>query len=40
MTESLTHLFADIRDFGWNPSKRDSNLVDHKIDFDKRQADF
>lgn len=26
--------FADIRTFGWNPRKRESNLRDHKIDFE------
>ncbi|UGV27740.1 BrnT family toxin [Rhodopseudomonas boonkerdii] len=34
MTESLTRLFADIRDFDWDPNKRETNLRDHKIDFD------
>ena len=34
MTEDLQRLFADIRDFGWNPNKRETNLHDHKIDFD------
>lgn len=33
MTENLTHLFADIRDFDWNPRKREANLHDHHIDF-------
>ena len=34
MTEDLQRLFADVRDFGWNPKKRESNLRDHKIDFE------
>jgi uncharacterized DUF497 family protein len=33
MMENLTHLFADIRDFDWNPRKRETNLRDHRIDF-------
>ncbi len=31
--EDLTYLFADIRDFGWDPVKREINLQDHHIDF-------
>lgn len=27
-------LFASVRSFGWNPKKRESNLEDHKIDFE------
>ena len=34
MTEDLQWLFAGIRDFGWNPKKRESNLRDRKVDFD------
>lgn len=34
MAEDLQQLFAEIRDFGWNPTKRESNLRDHKIDFE------
>jgi uncharacterized DUF497 family protein len=34
VTEDLKHLLAGIRDFGWNPKKRETNLRDHKIDFD------
>ena len=34
MAEELQRLFADVRDFGWNPKKRESNLRDHKIDFE------
>jgi uncharacterized DUF497 family protein len=33
MTEDLQRLFADVRDFGWNPNKRETNLRDHQIDF-------
>lgn len=32
--EYLQRLFADIREFGWNPEKRESNLRDKKVDFD------
>jgi uncharacterized protein len=34
MTEDVQRLFAGVRDFGWNPKKRESNLRDHKIDFE------
>jgi len=34
MMENPARLFAGIRDFGWDPLKRDSNLIVHKIDFD------
>ncbi len=33
MTEDLRRLLADVRDFGWNESKRETNLLDHNIDF-------
>ena len=33
MAEDVQRLFAGVRDFGWNPKKRESNLIDHKIDF-------
>jgi uncharacterized DUF497 family protein len=33
MAEDVQRLFADVRDFGWNPEKRETNLLDHKIDF-------
>lgn len=33
MAEDLDRLLAGVRDFGWQPSKRLPNLVDHKIDF-------
>jgi uncharacterized protein (DUF4415 family) len=32
--EDLSSLFAGIRDFGWYPKKRQSNLHRHKIDFE------
>jgi uncharacterized DUF497 family protein len=34
MTEEVQRLFAGVRDFGWNPKKRETNLRDHKIDFE------
>src|SRR4051794_13326627 len=34
MTEDVQQLFAGVRDFAWNPKKRESNLLDHKIDFE------
>ena len=34
MAEDVQRLFADVRDFGWNPKKRETNLIDHKIDFE------
>ena len=27
-------LFGSVRDFGWDPEKRESNLREHKIDFE------
>jgi uncharacterized protein len=30
----FAQLFSGIRAFNWNPKKRDSNLRDHKIDFE------
>lgn len=33
MAEDLDRLLAGIRNFGWQPSKRLQNLIDHKIDF-------
>jgi uncharacterized DUF497 family protein len=32
--QDLTHLFANVRDFGWSTKKREDNLRKHKIDFD------
>jgi uncharacterized DUF497 family protein len=34
MTDDVQRLFAGVRDFGWNPKKRESNLLDHEIDFE------
>jgi len=34
MTEEMQRLFAGVRDFGWDPKKRESNLRDHRIDFE------
>ena len=34
MAENVQRLFAGVRDFGWNPKKRETNLRDHKIDFE------
>ena len=33
MTEDVQSLFARIREFDWDPKKRESNLRDKKIDF-------
>ena len=33
MAEDLQELFARVREFDWNPKKRELNLRDHKIDF-------
>ncbi len=38
--EDVQELFARIRDFGWNPKKRASNLRDHKIDFEDVRGIF
>jgi hypothetical protein len=34
MAEDVQRLLAGARDFGWNPKKRESNLRDHRIDFE------
>ena len=34
MAEDVQRLFAGIREFGWDPKKRETNLRDHKIDFE------
>src|SRR5260370_12658513 len=34
MAEDLQRLFAGVREFGWDPKKRESNLRDHGIDFE------
>ena len=36
----FSQLFAAIREFGWDPKKRLSNLRDHKIDFDDAKGAF
>jgi uncharacterized DUF497 family protein len=38
--EDLSALFAGIRDFGWNPKKREANLRNHKIDFEDAKGVF
>ena len=40
MTEDLQRLFAGVRDFGWNPKKREYNLREHKIDFEDAKGIF
>lgn len=40
MAEDLLALFAQVRDFDWDPSKRKSNLRDHKIDFEDLKGIF
>jgi len=40
MAEDMQRLFAGVRDFGWNPEKRDSNLRDHRIDFEDAKGIF
>jgi hypothetical protein len=34
VAEDVQRLFAGIREFGWDPKKRETNLRDHKIDFE------
>jgi uncharacterized DUF497 family protein len=34
MTEDEQRLFAGVRDFGWDPKERESNLRIHRIDFE------
>ena len=34
MADDVQRLFAGVREFGWNPKKRESNLRDHGIDFE------
>lgn len=38
--EDFDALFAGIREFGWYPKKRESNLRDHKIDFEDVKGIF
>jgi hypothetical protein len=33
MAEDVQRLFARVRDFGWDPKKRETNLRNHGIDF-------
>ena len=40
MADDISALFADIRNFGWNPKKRVANLRDHKIDLEDVKAVF
>ena len=40
MAEDFERLFAGVRDFGWNPKKRETNLRDHKIDFEDVKGIF
>jgi uncharacterized DUF497 family protein len=40
MAEDLQRLFAGVRDFGWHPRKRETNLRDHKIDFEDVKGIF
>jgi len=40
MAEDMQRLFAGVRDFGWDPKKRESNLRDHKIDFEDVKGIF
>jgi uncharacterized DUF497 family protein len=34
MTEEVKRLFAGVREFGWDPIKREANLRKHGIDFE------
>ena len=36
----MNELFARVRNFGWNPKKRESNLLDHRIDFEDVKGIF
>lgn len=38
--EGIAALFAGVRSFTWNPKKRESNLRDHKIDFEDARRIF
>ena len=38
--DELAELFAHVRAFDWNPKKRESNLRDHKIDFEDVKGIF
>lgn len=39
-TDDFEALFAGIREFGWNPKKRENNLRQHKIDFEDAKGIF
>jgi uncharacterized DUF497 family protein len=34
MAEDVRRLFAGVREFGWDPKKRETNLRNHGIDFE------
>ena len=38
--EDFDRLFARVREFGWHPKKRESNLRIHKIDFEDLKGLF
>ena len=38
--DDLSTLFAGLREFGWNPKKRETILRDRKIDFDDAREIF
>jgi uncharacterized protein len=40
VNDDLPGLVARIRGFDWNPKKRESNLHDHKIDFEEVKGIF
>jgi uncharacterized DUF497 family protein len=40
VAEELQRLFAGVREFGWDPKKRESNLRIHKIDFEDVKGIF
>jgi uncharacterized protein len=38
--DDVQHLFAGIRDFDWDPKKRETNPRDHPIDFEDARGIF
>jgi uncharacterized protein len=40
MAEDVQELFAGIREFGWDSKKRETNLRNHKIDFEDVKGIF
>jgi hypothetical protein len=40
MAEDVQQLFAGVRDFGWDPKKRESNLRKHSLDFEDTTGIF